>query len=131
MWLYSSVDVRDLQCCCSRASTSALRARLLALPWNRPFFPAPFPCRISSTLKSRTCSTQSWDVFKMQYVMIRDRPWLLLWSQLGHQFTGSGQNKQTSSFLLPDSQKNQSFLQRHKNNRAVKYSPRQQQEVGG
>lgn len=62
--------------------------------------------------------------------MIRDRHCLLLWSQLGHQFTGSGQNKQTSSFLLPDRQKNQRFLQRHENNRAVKYSPHQQQEVG-
>lgn len=56
LWLYSSVDVRDLLCCCSRASTSALRARLLAFPWNRPFFPAPFPCRISSTLERRKYS---------------------------------------------------------------------------
>lgn len=118
MHLYSSVDVRDLQCCCSRASASALRARLLAFPWKRPFFPAPFPCRISNTLEMEEYS-ELWCI-KGAICGLSEGHWLLLWSQLGHQFTWSGQNKETGSFLLPDSQKNQSFLQQHKRNWAVK-----------
>ncbi len=51
-WHHSSFGLSCLQCCCSKASTSPLRARLLALPWKRPFFPAPFPWRISNTLES-------------------------------------------------------------------------------
>lgn len=47
---HSSPAVRRRLCSCSKASTSALFARLLALPWKRPFFPAPFPCSSSITL---------------------------------------------------------------------------------
>lgn len=50
-WFYSSSEVWCLQCVCRSVSTSPLRARLLALPWKRPFFPAPFPWSISNTLE--------------------------------------------------------------------------------
>lgn len=53
MKIYSSCELRWLQRCFSKASTSPLRARLLALPWNRPFFPAPFPWSNSNTLESK------------------------------------------------------------------------------
>ncbi|KAA8581747.1 hypothetical protein FQN60_003328 [Etheostoma spectabile] len=51
--LYSLPNYISMKiCCCRRASTSPLRARLLALPWKRPVFPAPFPWSISNTLES-------------------------------------------------------------------------------
>lgn len=52
VWLYSS-PTRPLHRCRIRASSSALRARLLTLPWKRPFFPAPFPWRMSNTLQRK------------------------------------------------------------------------------
>ena len=56
--LYSSSEVWCVKCCCSKASTSPLRARLLALPWKRPFFPAPFPWSSSNTLENTR--NQAW-----------------------------------------------------------------------
>lgn len=106
-WFYSSPDARPLHRCCIRISTSALRARLLTLPWKRPFFPAPFPWRISNTLQMKE------NRFKIdaQYFLKRRMCWcLLLWSQLSHELTGSSQQKQARSFLFPNSEESQRFL---------------------
>lgn len=51
-WVYSSWEPPCWQRRLSRASTSPLLAMLVALPWNRPSFPAPFPWSSSKTLVS-------------------------------------------------------------------------------
>lgn len=71
-WVYSSSDVWWLQCCCSKTSTSPLRARLLALPWNRPFFPAPFPWSISNTLQSKETHSKLQELFFFQLRAVKD-----------------------------------------------------------
>lgn len=56
---HCSCASRPEQCCCSKCSSSPLPARLLALPWKRPFFPAPFPWSSSNTLQTHTHTSRN------------------------------------------------------------------------